>query len=267
MRYLDTAELIKILDDVPPTLKWDIVQLALDLIGIVNPAADAASAIISLVRGDLLGAAVGAVSILPIGDAAKLAKFRKYRASVEQLVAHARRNQRLARALEIPMRQLDDLLSNISGFMGQQSAPVLNEFLQNLDGIRRSIRRYQEHIQKLRRIDRFGAERVARQLGRSGDQFVGHHGRFVTVNGVLEVLANASGPGRSAAVRRQSEDMLEAMALSDGWIVTAGRHASDSDATQHITILIEGIQGQFHLRVDKRGHLFEITQGPGGNSF
>lgn len=265
MRYLDTAELARILDNVPTSLKWDIIQLALDLVGIVNPAADAASGFISLVRGDLLGAAIGAVSIFPIGDVAKLAKFRKYRASMEQLVGHARRNQQLARALQTPMRQLDELLGSISGFMGQQSAPVLNEFLQNLDGIRRAIHRYNEHLQKLRRIDRFGAERVARQLGRSGDQFVGHGDQVVTVNGVLEVLGNAAQPGRSAGVRRQANEMLEALALSDGWLVTAGRHASDSDATQHITILVEGVQGQFHLRVDKRGHLFEITQGPAGN--
>ena len=53
--------------------------------------------------------------------------------------------------------------------------------------------------------------------------------------------------------------------MSDGWLVTAGRHASDSDATQHITILVNGVEGQFHLRVDKRGHLFEITQGRDGS--
>jgi hypothetical protein len=264
-RLLDTAELARILDDLPTSLKWDIVQLALDLIGIVNPAADAASGMISLVRGDLLGAAISAVSIFPIGDAAKLVKFRKYRISIEQLVGHARRNERLARALETPLKQIDDLLGSIRGFVGEQSPTILHEFMQNVDGIRRAIARYMQHLAKLKRIDRFGVERVARKLGSSGDQYVGLAGRRITVNDVVDLLAGAAGPGRSALVRRQASEMLEALAMSDGWIVTAGRHASDSDATQHITILVNGVEGQFHLRVDKRGHLFEITQGRAGS--
>jgi hypothetical protein len=258
-RLFDTAELARILDDVPTSLKWDIVQLALDLVGIVHPAADAASGFISLCRGDLLGAAISAVSIFPIGDVVKLAKFRKYRTAIEQLIGQARRNPRLAKALATPLKQIDDLLAGIRGFMGEQSPAVLNEFLQNIDGIRRAIARYRVHLAKLREIDRFGIERVARGLGRSGGQFVGHAGQRISVNQVVDLLASAASPGRSAAVRRQSGEMLERMAMSEGWMVTAGRHASDSDATQHITILVEGIPGQFHLRVDKRGHLFEIT--------
>ena len=258
-KVLDTAELARLLDDVPASLKWDIVQLALDLAGIVHPAADAASGFISLVRGDLLGAAISAVSIFPIGDAAKLVKFRKYRTAIEQLIGHARRNPRLAKALAEPLRQIDELLGGIRGFMGEQSPAILNEFLQNVDGIRRAIARYRVHLAKIREIDRFGIERVARGLGRSGGQFVGHAGQRISVNHVVDLLAAAAGPGRSAVVRRQSSEMLERLAMSDGWLVTAGRHVSDSDATQHITVLVEGITGQFHLRVDKRGHLFEIT--------
>jgi hypothetical protein len=257
-KALNTAELARLLDDVPTSLKWDIVQLALDLVGIVNPAADAASGFISLVRGDLLGAAISAVSIFPIGDAAKLAKFRKYRTAIEQLITHARRNPRLAKALAGPLRQIDELLAGIRGFMGEQSPAILNEFLHNVDEIRRSIARYRVHLARLREIDRFGVERVARKLGSSGGQYVGHGDQVVSVNHVVDLLASGASPGRSAAVRRQAGEMLEQMAMSDGWLVTAGRHASNSDATQHITIMIQGVHRQFHLRVDKRGHLFEI---------
>ncbi len=55
---LSREELLRLLDDVPQSTRWDIVQLALDLVGLVNPAADAASGFISLLRGDLIGAAI-----------------------------------------------------------------------------------------------------------------------------------------------------------------------------------------------------------------
>ncbi len=54
---LSRDELLRLLDDVPQSTRWDIVQLALDLVGLVNPAA-AASGFISLLRGDLIGAAI-----------------------------------------------------------------------------------------------------------------------------------------------------------------------------------------------------------------
>ncbi len=54
---LSREELLRLLDDVPQSTRWDIVQLALDLVGLVNPAA-AASGFISLLRGDLIGAAI-----------------------------------------------------------------------------------------------------------------------------------------------------------------------------------------------------------------
>lgn len=263
MARFNTAELARILDDLPTNLKWDIVQLALDVAGIVHPAADAASGMISLVRGDLLGAAISAVSIFPIGDAAKLFKFRRYRTAMETLVGHARRNERLARALETPLKQIDELLASIGGFVGEQKAEILQEFLQNVDAIRRAIARYLAHLAKIKMIDRFGIERMARKLGSSGSQFVGRE--RMSVNRVVDVLAAAAAPGsRSAVVRGPAKEMLENLAMSDGWLVTAGRHVSDSDATQHITVLVNGIEGQFHLRIDKRGHLFEITHGREG---
>lgn len=257
-KYLDTSELARALDGVPNNVKWDIVQLACDLLGIVYPQADAASAFISLVRGDLLGVVTGVISIFPIGDVVKLANYQRYRRSVEALVAMARRNYRLARAMESAMRELNRALNSIGGFMGQQSQSIFAEFVQNLDGIRAAVRQY---LDRVRDINRFGVGRVARKAGRSGGQFVGHGDEVISVNRVVDLLEDATGRN---TVRDQAEEMLGLMAMSDRWLVTAGRHASDSDATKHITVLIDGIDGQFHIRVDKRGHLFEITHGPRG---
>ena len=55
----------------------EITQLVLDLVGIVDPSgvSDAASGLISLFKGDWLGAGLSAMSMLPVGDV--LAKFPK----------------------------------------------------------------------------------------------------------------------------------------------------------------------------------------------
>jgi hypothetical protein len=282
-RWLDSAELAKILDDVPSSVKWDFVQLALDLAGIVNPVADAASGIISLLRGDLLGAAISAVSVFPIGDVAKLAKFRKYRASLEQLVALARRNQHLAWALQRPMKQIDELLRGLAErFKGTQiNSSVLNEFLLNVDGIRRAIQRYNKHMQKLKLIKRFGAARIARKNGRSSGQwpFKGagspppgtegtrnwYDAQPVSVNEVVDLLESAKQSSRGQ-IKDQADRMIEALALSDPWYVTAGVHRSE-DATKHITLLVDDIAGQVHLELNKQGRLFLITYGKQGLPF
>jgi hypothetical protein len=258
-KFLDTAEMTRLLREVPQNVRLDIVQLALDLAGIVNPAADAASGFISLLRGDLLGAAISAVSIFPIGDIAKLAKFQRYARSMETLVTLACRNYRLARALRTAMKQLDELLDGISAFMGSQTQSVLREFMGHLDDIRRCVRRY---LDKMRDIDRFGVVDVARKRGKAGGQYVGHGDEVVSVNHVVDLLESAAQPGRAPAVRDEASEFLGRLAMSDEWVATAGIHRSGSDATRHITVDVEGIVGQFHLRVDKRGHLFAITHGP-----
>ena len=56
-------------------LALDITQMGLDIAGIFDPTpiSDGASGLISLFRGDFLGAGISAVSMLPyLGDAAKL---------------------------------------------------------------------------------------------------------------------------------------------------------------------------------------------------
>ena len=254
-RVPNADELRRMLDDIPADLRLDLLQLALDLLGIANPAADAASGVISLFRGDFFGAVTSAISIFPIGDVVKLGRFGRHRATMERLLGLARQNPTLARLLQMFMRTLDDLISSIRGFMGDAPPAIFDEFIQNLDGIRRALQAYWRHVAKLRRIDRYGVGRVARELGSSGGQFLGHGGEVITVNRLVDMLE-----GASSGARRQAEEFLEQLAMSDGWRITAGIHPSATDATRHITVLVDGIVGQFHLRVDKRGHLFAITR-------
>lgn len=268
---LDVAEVRRLLDDIPDDLKLDIVQLVLDLAGVINPAADAASAFISLMRGDLLGAAIGAVSIIPVGDVAKLAKFQRYRKSLVRLVDSATRSPRLAKAIEPVIDQLDELLGSIRGFMG---SGVQDDWFRELDQMRAAIRRYREYLQRVKLIDSQGPARVARTVGRSGGQFFVRRGdRMVTANvdEVIDLLEEGAGIGRHPAVKRDAKELLDRMAMSKQWRVTAGPHregdigSNTLDATRHITIKIDDAVS-YHLRLDKGGHLFQVTDAKGSLS-
>jgi hypothetical protein len=121
-RIPNAAELARMLNDIPPQLRLDLVQLVLDLIGIANPAADGASGVISLFRGDFFGAVTSAIGVVPVGDVVKLGRFGRHRATMERLLGLARNNPQLARMLQMFMRTLDDLISGIRSFMGGRAA-------------------------------------------------------------------------------------------------------------------------------------------------
>jgi hypothetical protein len=237
-RIPNAAELARMLNDIPSQLRLDLVQLVLDLIGIANPAADAASGVISLVHGDFFDAVISAIGVFPVGDVVKLGRFGRHRATMERLLGLARNNPQLARMLQMFMRTLDDLISGIRSFMGDAPPAVFNEFVQNLDGIKRTLAAYWRYIEKLRRIDRYGIGRVERAMGSSGGQFLGHGGQVISVNRLVDMLE-----GASPAVRRQAHEFLEQLAMSDGWRITAGIHPSATDSTRHITVLVDGIVG------------------------
>lgn len=90
-------------------LSLDLLGLALDLAGIVDPTptADAASALLSVARGDWFGAIISGVSMVPyVGDLAKAGKLPKYVKSVERAVALAKESEKVAAALAPAFRKL-----------------------------------------------------------------------------------------------------------------------------------------------------------------
>lgn len=83
-------------------LALDLLSLALDLAGIVDPTpvSDGANALIALGRGNWLDAAISGASIVPyVGDLAKAGKLPKYMKSVERAVALAKQSDQFAHAL------------------------------------------------------------------------------------------------------------------------------------------------------------------------
>lgn len=98
-------------------LKLDLTQAALDIAGIADPtgAADAASGLISISRGDWLGAGISAVgAILPYaGDAAKLGKLPKLLDTVDDSIALAKESPAAAAQLHKPLLALANILHRI----------------------------------------------------------------------------------------------------------------------------------------------------------
>jgi hypothetical protein len=86
----------------------------------------------------------------------------------------------------------------------------------------------------------------------------------VNVDRLVRWLDLSCSRGRHPAVRRKAHALLEWMA-DNSWRISAGPHRGgrgDSrgvDRTLHITVYIEGVSGSFHLKMDARGHLFDIT--------
>ena len=97
-------------------LALDLTQFLLDIAGIFEPTpfADASNALISLGRGDWLGAGLSAISILPyLGDFAKLGKLPKYARSVERAVELAANNTQFADKIRPILSKLKSLLDDV----------------------------------------------------------------------------------------------------------------------------------------------------------
>ena len=94
-------------------LALDLLSLALDLAGIVDPTpvSDGASALIALGRGNWLDAAISGASVIPyIGDLAKAGKLPKYMKSVERAFALAKQSEKFAQALVPAFHRIKEAL-------------------------------------------------------------------------------------------------------------------------------------------------------------
>lgn len=170
-------------------LSLDLLGLALDLAGIVDPTptADAASALLSVARGDWFGAIISGVSMVPyVGDLAKAGKLPKYAKSVERAVELAKRSEKVAAAL----------------------APAFQRLKQGLNLLPRGANKQIDHIRDL--IDSLllqrGAARVAHALPDISKRFkfgkVTQGGKEIrTAEGTLGVPGHVL-THRSAAAQR-----------------------------------------------------------------
>lgn len=97
-------------------LAADILQFALDLVGIVDPTgtADALSGLISLGRGKWLDAAVSGIGLVPyVGDLAKTAKLPRYVKSVAEAVQLGAKDHQFAQLLRPALERLKLALDTV----------------------------------------------------------------------------------------------------------------------------------------------------------
>ncbi len=97
-------------------LALDITQIGLDIAGLVDPTpiSDGANGLISLARGDLLGAGISVVSMVPyVGDAAKLGKLGRYAETMAKAVDLAKANPAIAKQLGPAMEKLREAFGHI----------------------------------------------------------------------------------------------------------------------------------------------------------
>jgi hypothetical protein len=112
------------------------------------------------------------------------------------------------------------------------------------------------------------SERVSKAInnGKSSGQYA-QSGMLINVNNLINLLEASSQSTRHTAIRRAANNLLDRMG-QNRWQIKAGPHAGGfgdknrgKDNTMHITLFIYS-SGNYHLRMDQKGHLFEIT-GPG----
>lgn len=237
----------------------DLTQMTFDLAGIFDPTpiSDGASGLIALGRGQWLDAVISGASMIPyVGDLAKAGKFGKYAKTISKAIEIAGKDAKFSAALTPALKKIRKALDVVPVDKLPESAR------QTLQAIKNQTDRF---LFSARKLTRGQILDLVRKNGTSAGQFFVKRGdKWVTanVNDMVKLLEESSQLGRHPAAKRNASAMLEMMAEKQ-WKVTAGPHPSVSDATKHITVKIEGVDKQYHLRLDKDGHLFEISHPDG----
>ena len=157
---------------IDPELALDLTQMGLDIAGIFDPTpvSDGANAAISLARGDVLGAALSAVSIIPgVGDLAKLGKLGKYADTLAGIVDKVAGNPLLKNALEGAMGKIAKALDGIpQGIIDKLPASARD----NLGRIKDAVARFDKAPGQLlgpqHGTSALAAQRAARALPPAG---------------------------------------------------------------------------------------------------
>lgn len=110
-----------------------------------------------------------------------------------------------------------------------------------------------------------GIVESARNRAKRFRQFVPSLGHRISTDDVVDWLAERTSP----AAQRGARALLRMMSHTR-WQVVAAVHTNERDLTRHLTIEIR--RTRYHLRLDRRGCIFDITildgdniQRPSGN--
>lgn len=155
-------------------LALDLVQIGLSVAGIFDPTpvSDGIDGLISLFRGDFLGAGISVVSMVPyIGDAAKLGKLGKFAETVAKAVDLAKVDPAFAAAIKPALDKIGEVLKAVP-----------------LDALPASAREALESMKS--KIDEL-ASAAGRTVSKNGyDYRLDAQGRVTSVQGELQLNRN-----------------------------------------------------------------------------
>lgn len=114
----------------PRDVALDLLQLAFDLAGIVDPTptSDSASALLAIARGQWLDAAISGISIVPyVGDLAKLGRLNRHLKSVRRAIELASQSPVIAKSLIGPFEKIQTALNWLPTQAGRQLESIRGE--------------------------------------------------------------------------------------------------------------------------------------------
>lgn len=251
---LQNADVPEGLTDEQKALYLDLAQLGLDVVGIVEPTpfADGSNTVISLFRGDFLGAGLSAVGIIPyLGDLAKVGKLGKWSSTVSNVLEMAAKSPDFAKVVEPLLRKVDDAIGAIPDSVMRN----LPEGVQDALGSARS------------KIDDFNTR---------GDAPVSAAGRTTRQYDSLEDFnAVANGPAAARANQvlefgnyRWTTDSLGRVESAEG-VVDLTKHGRRTNGVSTTDIGREGVDGDigFHLIGDQfNGPINRVNVVPGNGT-
>ena len=144
----------------------DLTQIGLSIAGIFDPTpvCDGLDGLISLLRGDRVGAAISAVSLIPyLGDAAKIGKLHKFVNVVDRAADLARTDSTVARRVAPRVEQIGAALRAV------QEASLPQSLRSALGALRTRVDEFPMPGPLVRREQVFDVERLRETLERCGD--------------------------------------------------------------------------------------------------
>jgi hypothetical protein len=245
---LDLNDIKRLTQHMPDHLRLELVQMALDLFGIVDqtPTCDLASGFISLCMGDWFGAATSAISALPMGDAVKLLKLRKYISTMEKLVPFLKANAHMAEALRPLFQTLQALLKKIPADWIKALKNKHPDIGLQIDKLRKGVDNCLAALAKgVAAPQRFPDFLKVRHQNLDAVRSAAQHHGFAKVSAPKVQYKPASGVGKGTSIG-QSEIWAKYDPQSKGYFIVRidpQGHATKLDKMQKISINAPGPHG------------------------
>jgi len=190
------------------SLLLDLTQIGLSIAGFFDPTplCDGLDGLISLMRGDYVGAGISAVSMIPyLGDAAKLGKLGKFGDVIVKAADLARIDPSFARRIAPKMDEIRDLLrADADVVLPKAIRGKLDEILESLDDFTMRGR----PAARADAFDRHELRRIFDQVGDNADQIDDMIGPTLTA---IERQVRTGARDLDAGAQKRIRELVEAL--------------------------------------------------------